>query len=344
MTDSSWVCAMSMSHSRLSAPQLRATAVATVLDSKRTGLLSGEIAADLAELWVKQILGASDVQRRAISFACDDFINRYVVANQQAHVVDALAGGLAPADASIEDGEIRQSSVHRNNKPQNLVDIGDDVLAGYVKAEYPQTAAAILSIIDTNTAGRIIRQLSNELAFDMLNRLTCLEAIKPDFRHVIEAAIASEAHTPFKGAARKSTSKMVASILNNLDAARSVLFLESLRSKSMELADQLEAHMFTFSDFLSLPGDALQIVLASVDKELLCLSLKGTPKEQRSRITSLMPARAAKAFEALYQDIGRAKIKDINAARNQLLAFSRDLASQGLIDIDRNNEDQVVDE
>jgi flagellar motor switch protein FliG len=344
MTDSSWVCAMSMSHSRLSAPQLRATAVATVLDSKRTGLLSGEIAADLAELWVKQILGSSDVQRRAISFACDDFINRYVVANQQAHVVDALAGGLAPTDASIEDGEIRQSSVHRNNKPQNLVDIGDDVLAGYVKAEYPQTAAAILSIIDTNTAGRIIRQLSNELAFDMLNRLTCLEAIKPDFRHVIEAAIASEAHTPFKGAARKSTSKMVASILNNLDAARSVLFLESLRSKSMELADQLEAHMFTFSDFLSLPGDALQIVLASVDKELLCLSLKGTPKEQRSRITSLMPARAAKAFEALYQDIGRAKIKDINAARNQLLAFSRDLASQGLIDIDRNNEDQVVDE
>src|ERR1700761_5497871 len=106
---------MSMSHSRLSAPQLRATAVATVLDSKRTGLLSGEIAADLAELWVKQILGASDVQRRAISFACDDFINRYVVANQQAHVVDALAGGLAPADASIEDGEIRQSSVQRTN-------------------------------------------------------------------------------------------------------------------------------------------------------------------------------------------------------------------------------------
>ena len=57
-----------------------------------------------------------------------------------------------------------------------------------------------------------------------------------------------------------------------------------------------------------------------------------------------MPARAAKAFEALYDDLGRVKIKDINTARNQLLVFARDLANQGLIDIDRNSEDQVVDE
>ena len=332
-----------MSHSRFGASQLRATAIAAVLDSKRAGLLSVEIASDLAELWMKQILGRTDVQQRVISFACDDFIGRYVMANQQTHVIDALTVGLAPAGLSVEDSELRQAPVLRNSKSQNVADIGDDVLTGYVKAEYPQTAAAILSIIDTNTAGKIIRQLPNELAFDMLNRLTCLETIKSDFRHVIESAIASEAHTPFKGAARKSTSKMVASILNNLDTARSALFLESLRSKSMELADQLEAHMFTFSDFLSLPGDTLQVVLSSVDKELLCLSLKGAPKEQRSRITSLMPTRAAKVFESLYMDLGRVKIKEINAARNQLLVFTRDLANQGLIDIDRNSEEQIIE-
>jgi flagellar motor switch protein FliG len=298
----------------------------------------------LAEEWVKQILGRTEVQQDVVSFACDDFINRYVMGSQQANVVDALAVGLMPLGSSAEEGEVRQTFTHRANKPQNLADIGDDVLVGYVKAEYPQTAAAILSVIDTNAAGKIIRQLSDELAFDMLNRLTCLETIKSDFRHVIESVIAGEAQTPFKGTTRKSTSKMVASILNNLDAGRSALFLDSLRSRSMELADQLEAHMFTFSDFLSLSNEALQTLVASVDKELLCLSLKGIPKEQRSRITSIMPTRAAKAFEALYSDLGRVKVKDINAARNQLLVFTRDLAAQGLIDIDRGSEEQVVDE
>jgi flagellar motor switch protein FliG len=332
-----------MSHSRLKTSQHKATAIAAVLDSKRASSLSVQIAPDLTELWAKQIVGQTDIQTHLVPFACDDFISYFSTSNQRAQVIDALAASLAPG-LSPEDSEGRQSFPSWSSKSQNLSDVGDDVLVGYVKAEYPQTAAAILSIIDTNTAGKIIRQLSNELAFDMLNRLTCLEAIKPDFRHVIEAAIASEAHTPVKGAARKSTSKMVASILNNLDTARSALFLESLRSKSMELADQLEAHMFTFNDFLSLPSDALQVILASVDKELLCLSLKGTLKEQRSRITSLMPARAAKAFEALYDDLGRVKIKDINAARSQLLMFARDLASQGLIDIERNSEDQIIEE
>jgi flagellar motor switch protein FliG len=333
-----------MSYSRLNAPYLRATAIATILDSERAGSLSAEIGSDLVELWVKQIIGHGDVQQHLISFACDDFIGRFAIASRQAYVVAALIGDFAPTSLSSEDNQTRQTLVSQSGKPPNLTDVGDDILAGYVKAEYPQTAAAILSIIDTNTAGKIIRQLPNELAFDMLNRLTCLEAIKPDFKGVIELSIASEVHTPFKGSTRKSTSKMVASILNNLDAGRSALFLESLRSKSMELADQLEAHMFTFSDFLSLPSEALQVVVASVDKELLCLSLKGTTKEQRSRVAGLMPARAAKAFEALYVDIGRVKIKDINAARNQLLAFVRELASQGLVDIDRSNEEQMMDE
>ena len=332
-----------MSYSRLSAPQLKATAIATILDSKRANLLSTEITSNSVELWINQILGHTDVHRNLVSFACDDFINHYIIVDQKVQVVDALVGDLTPAGLPIEDSEVRQTSVHRSSKPQNLADISDDVLVGYVKAEYPQTAAAILSIIDTNTAGKIIRQLSDELAFDMLNRLTCLEPVKSDFRHVIEAAIASEVRTPFKGTTRKSTSKMVASILNNLDPGRATLFLESLRLRSMELADQLEAHMFTFGDFLSLSGDALQVILASIDRELLCLSLKGTPKEQRSRITSLMPARAVKAFEAFYADLGRVKIKDVNAARNQLLVVVRDLANQGLIEIDRDSEEQVVD-
>ena len=216
-----------MSRSRLNAPQHKATAIATVLDSKRAGSLSVQIAPDLAELWVKQIVDHTDVQQHLISFACDDFISRFAVASQQTQVIDALSGSLAP-DLPPDDSDGRQPFPFRSGKPQGLADVGDDILAGYVKAEYPQTAAAILSIIDTNTAGKVIRQLSNELAFDMLNRLTCLEAIKPDFRNAIESAIASEAHAPFKGAARKSTLKMVASILNNLESGRSTLFLESL--------------------------------------------------------------------------------------------------------------------
>ncbi len=306
--------------------QAQAVALAPNLDPASTDALIGRLAK------------THNVQPAMLYAACRDFIARFGLQQRQ---VATLSKALRPDSLGYEDDGAALHGLDSKNIWTTVAAVGEEVLASYLKGEYPQTAAVILSMIDANMAGKIIRHFPDDLTADILYRLLHLESVKSDLLTSIAMSLRTEIYTPLQGKAKHTTSKLVATILNNLDSADSTRYLDVLRSRSVELTEQVEAHMFTFDDLLGLAPEYIQTIVASVDKDQLCVALKSASADSRKLLTSQMSTRAAKAFEAQFANLGRVKLKDINWARSQILTAARELAAQGLIDLDKSADDAV---
>jgi flagellar motor switch protein FliG len=318
-----------------------ASLVGALIDRTQASALAPNLDPSSTDVLIARLAKAHNVQSPMLVAACRDFISRFGLQQRQ---LSTLAKALRQ-DPLGYDGEDSLGLSHSVNDHKNIwltvAAVGEEVLASYLKGEYPQTAAVILSMIDANLAAKIIRHFPDDLTADVLYRLLHLESVKSDLLTSIAVSLRAEIYTPLQGKAKYTTSKLVATILNNLDSADSTRYLDVLRARSVELTEQVEAHMFTFDDLLSLAPEYIQTIVASVDKDQLCIALKGMSPDGRKIMTSKMSTRGAKAFEAQFTNLGRVKLKDVNLARNQILGYARELAAQGLIDLDKSSDDAV---
>jgi flagellar motor switch protein FliG len=329
---------VSMPPSLLSPKHQHASLVGALIDQAQAVALAPNLDPASSDALISRLAKTQNVQPAVLYAACRDFIARFGLQQRQ---VAKLSKALRPDAQGYEDDGAASHGLDNKNIWNTVAAVGEEVLASYLKGEYPQTAAVILSMIDASMAGKIIRHFPDDLTADILYRLLHLESVKSDLLTSIAVSLRAEIYTPLQGKAKHTTSKLVATILNNLDSADSTRYLDVLRSRSVELTEQVEAHMFTFDDLLGLAPEYIQTIVASVDKDQLCVALKGASAEHRKLLTSQMSTRAAKAFEGQFANLGRVKLKDINWARSQILIAARELAAQGLIDLDKSADDAV---
>jgi len=278
------------------------------------------------------VAGKPDPRVEHFDRACREFLKRYrrQIRNDPAEDADGQQDGATP----------RQSAVLRtgDDLKKFIANTSDDTIASYLKSEYPQTIAVVLSLFDPPVAARVVGQFSEDLTVDVLLRVAQMEPVKEDLRILVEHALKQEIYSSMGNATSMSPPRAAASILNSLDAERSNRLLSLLRLRSTDVSDQIEIHMFTFKDFLALSVESLAIVIAAVDKELLCVALKGVAAADRARILGSLSNRAAKAFEQRFNEMGKVKSKDVNEARSNLLGIIRTLVAEGQIDLDDENE------
>jgi len=66
------------------------------------------------------------------------------------------------------------------NMWEKLSNVQEDVLANYLKNEYPQTIAVVMSKIRPEQAARVLAVLPEPLALDVINRLIKMESVQKD--------------------------------------------------------------------------------------------------------------------------------------------------------------------
>src|SRR5258708_7099897 len=64
------------------------------------------------------------------------------------------------------------------NMWEKLSNVQEEILANYLKNEYPQTVAVVLSKIKAENAARVLAILPDDLALDVINRLLRMESIQ----------------------------------------------------------------------------------------------------------------------------------------------------------------------
>jgi flagellar motor switch protein FliG len=66
------------------------------------------------------------------------------------------------------------------NMWEKLSNVQEDILATYLKNEYPQTIAVVLSKIDTEHASKVLAALPEDLAMDVVKRMLALDPVQKE--------------------------------------------------------------------------------------------------------------------------------------------------------------------
>ena len=83
-------------------------------------------------------------------------------------------------------------------------------------------------------------------------------------------------------------------------------------------------------------------VLAKVDRKILTVALKGTSEQLRNQMLSCMSQRGADMLREDMEALGPVKIKEVEAAQQQIIAVVRQLESEGVVSLKGTVGEQYV--
>lgn len=225
-----------------------------------------------------------------------------------------------------------------------LSNVHEEMLASYLKNEYPQTVAVVLSRIKSESASRIIGILPEPLAIEVILRMLRMEPIRKEILDNIEETLRNEFMSNLARGVRRDTHEMVAEIFNNFDRTNEVRFLKKLDEQNHESAARVRSLMFTFEDLGNIDNSSMQTLIRTADKTKLALSLKGASEDVQDVFFSNMSERAAKLMKDDIKSMGMVRLRDVEEAQTYVVGVARELAASGSIFLANSKEegDQLV--
>jgi flagellar motor switch protein FliG len=190
------------------------------------------------------------------------------------------------------------------NMWEKLSNVQEQVLANYLKNEYPQTVAVVLSKIRPEHAARVLAILPEELALDVVQRMLHMEAVQKDVIERVEQTLRTEFMSNLSQTRRRDAHEVMAEIFNSFDRQTETRFLTALEEYNRESAERIKTLMFTFDDLVKLD--------------------------------------AAKMLVDDMQAMGPVRLRDVDEAQMLLVNLAKDLAAKGEIMISKNRGDDEL--
>ncbi len=216
-------------------------------------------------------------------------------------------------------------------------------LAKFIHNEHPQTIALVLSHLNSSQAAALLTSLPASLRSDVSQRMASLDQISPDIILKIASVIGQKLKA-LGEFSRESYGgvRAVAEMLNRLDSTSSREILDNIEHQDTNLAQTIRHLMFVFEDLLLIDPLGLKEVLAKVDRKLLTVALKGTSEQLRNQILGCMSQRGADMLKEDMEALGPIKIKEVDAAQQQIIAVVRQLESEGVVSLKGTVGEQYV--
>lgn len=223
-----------------------------------------------------------------------------------------------------------------------LGNVNEAVLANYLKNEYPQTVAVVLSKVRADHAARVLQMLPDSFAMEVVMRMLRMESVQRDVLDGVERTLRSEFMSNLARSTRRDAHEMMADIFNNLDRAAEGRFLSSLEERNREAAERIKALMFTFDDLQRLAPGGMQVLLRAVDKEKLPLALKGASERLRDIFFKNLSERAGKMLRDDIAALGPVKLRDVDEAQAAIVLLAKEMAASGEIEIGGSKDEELV--
>jgi flagellar motor switch protein FliG len=136
--------------------------------------------------------------------------------------------------------------------------------------------------------------------------------------------------------------RAVSEMFNRLDSNTSNEILKDIESGDPNLAETIRHLMFVFEDLLVLDQNAIKELVPKIDKKILTLALKGTSEKLKNHLLAAMSQRGAEMLREDMEALGPVRIKDVEAAQQQIIAQVRKLEADGLITLHGTVGEQYV--
>jgi flagellar motor switch protein FliG len=228
------------------------------------------------------------------------------------------------------------------NMWEKLSNVQEEVLANYLKNEYPQTIAVVLSKLKAEHAARVLTILPEDMAFDVVNRMLRMEAIQKEVIERVEQTLRTEFMSNLSQTRRRDAHEVMAEIFNSFDRQTETRFITSLEEENRESAERIKSLMFTFDDLIKLDAASAQTLMRNVDKDKLGVALKGASEDVRTFFLGNMSSRAAKMLTDDMAALGPVRLRDVDEAQALLVNLAKDLAAKGEIVLAKNRDDDEL--
>ena len=223
-----------------------------------------------------------------------------------------------------------------------LGNVHEAVLANYLKNEYPQTVAVVLSKIRPEHAARVLSMLPENFSMEVIMRMLRMEAVQKEILDQVERTLRTEFMTNLARTARRDSHEMMADIFNNLDRNTENRFMTALEERNRESAERIRGLMFTFDDLVRVDPSGIQMLLRQVEKDQLAIALKGSSEEVKELFFSNMSERAGKMMREDMEALGAVRLRDVDDSQANVVAVAKALADAGEIVIAGSGEDDEL--
>lgn len=226
---------------------------------------------------------------------------------------------------------------------EKLGNVNEEILASFLKNEYPQTIALVLSKITPAHAARVLSVLPEDIAMEVVTRMLSMEAIKKEVLQGIENTLRVEFMNNLGRTQRRDSFESMAEIFNNFDRNTESRFMSSLEDRDSESAERIRSLMFTFEDLVKIDPSGIQVIMRSVDKDKLAIALKGASENIKDLFFSNMSERASKILREDMEAMGPVRLRDVDEAQMYIVNIAKDLAAKGeLVIADASGEEQLI--
>ena len=206
------------------------------------------------------------------------------------------------------------------------------MISNYIRNEHPQTIALILSYMNNiEQSSTVLRELPESVQADVLYRMAVIESIPPGVVSEMNEVLTEEMKTAGRMATSVGGVEPVAEILNSVDKATETRILTSIEETNPDLAEQIRELMFTFEDMALIDSKQMQIVMKDVDQADMVLALKTASDAVKELIFSSMSSRAAEMVQDDLENLGPAKLSDVEAAQQKIIKVVKKLEEDGSI-------------
>ena len=152
-----------------------------------------------------------------------------------------------------------------------LGNVNEAVLANYLKNEYPQTVAVVLSKVRPEHAGRVLGLLPESFAMEVIMRMLRMESVQKEILEKVEQTLRVEFMSNLSTTSRRDSHELMADIFNSFDRQTEARFLAALEEENRESAEKIKALMFTFEDIIYCDdaGEQIRIVKGQALRSML---------------------------------------------------------------------------
>jgi flagellar motor switch protein FliG len=226
---------------------------------------------------------------------------------------------------------------------EKLTNVNETVLANYLKNEYPQTVAVVLSKIKSEHAAKVLGLLPEPFAMEVIMRMLRMESVQKEVLDDVERTLRNEFMSNLARTNRRDAHEMMADIFNYLDRTMETRFIGALEERNKDSAERIKALMFTFEDLGKLDPGGVQTLLRNAEKDKIAIALKGASEELRNLFFSNMSERAAKIMREDMGAMGPVRLRDVDEAQMYIVQMAKDLAANGEIIIaEGKGDDELV--
>ena len=254
--------------------------------------------------------------------AAEKMLNRFLPPDKVAEIMDEAKG---------PDGK---------NIWEKLSHIQPQTLAGYLRNEYPQTAALILARLPAAHAARVIRLLPPKNAADISLRMVRLTSVQRPVLMDIEEALKREFTSVLGRAYERDSTSIVAEMLNRSDQDLVDRILVALEDKEPQAAARIRRIMFTFEDLRRIEPATFGLLIADIPPERLPIALVNASDEIKALFMSQMSERAQKMLVEEMETQVPPRRKAVDMAQSEIIDLAKRLIGEGRLVLMEQEEEE----